>query len=250
MLQAAVWSLSSFVLFRFNIVEMLYNAQSASIGLDETFSARNYSKIHIVISLVFGVIMVFVLYRYYLITVFILHLFFIPQILKNLSHNDHGQTDVFNISLLGSFRFIFILQIFGTPVNILHEAPRLGFCFIISMLIIFQMTLLALQTTASIKFGPEHQARVREYAYFRNKEQEIEIPASDCSICMQGLCLGDQMDSMSEEMRTLHTPCGHLFHKICLTHWMEVNPICPMCRNDLPIFDMDYEVNVLNHRET
>lgn len=249
MLQAAVWSLSSFVIFRFTILELLYNAQSASLGITDQFSNLNYCKIHIVLSLAFGVSMVFILYRYYLITVFILHLFFIPQILRNLAFNNARQADVLHLSLLGSFRFIFILQVFGTPLNILHESPQLGFCFIISMLIIFQMTLLALQTTQAVKLNADGRPRRRDYSYFRTVDQEREISQIDCCICMQGLSLADDMPKVTEEMRTLHTPCGHLFHRICLTNWMNHNPICPMCRNDLPIFDTDFEINLLIHRE-
>ena len=30
------------------------------------------------------------------------------------------------------------------------------------------------------------------------------------------------------------TPCHHIFHTDCLTHWMEIKNECPSCRWPLP----------------
>lgn len=35
----------------------------------------------------------------------------------------------------------------------------------------------------------------------------------------------------------MKTPCGHVFHPICLSKWMEIRMECPYCRQDLPVVD-------------
>ncbi|KAJ8897696.1 hypothetical protein PR048_003046, partial [Dryococelus australis] len=44
----------------------------------------------------------------------------------------------------------------------------------------------------------------------------------NCVIC------SDIFDSASE---TYITPCGHLFHYVCLIEWLERSKSCPQCRN-------------------
>jgi hypothetical protein len=48
---------------------------------------------------------------------------------------------------------------------------------------------------------------------------------AECSVCLV------QMEPGEEAMGT---PCGHLFHAECLTRWMEVHMVCPLCRGPLP----------------
>ena len=36
------------------------------------------------------------------------------------------------------------------------------------------------------------------------------------------------------EMKTAHiTPCGHIFHSMCLRKWLYVKESCPMCHRDI-----------------
>jgi len=50
-----------------------------------------------------------------------------------------------------------------------------------------------------------------------------EVDSGECSICLA--------DAPEER---LEMPCGHAFGKECLTHWLEQNNTCPMCRKELP----------------
>jgi len=43
----------------------------------------------------------------------------------------------------------------------------------------------------------------------------------DCSICILSMEIKD-----IERLR-----CGHMFHRNCLSTWMEINNICPSCRS-------------------
>ncbi|NBX48588.1 hypothetical protein EBT25_01380 [bacterium] len=42
---------------------------------------------------------------------------------------------------------------------------------------------------------------------------------SECPVCYESLTTG-----------VYKTPCGHAFHKKCMTRWTETNNTCPMCR--------------------
>jgi hypothetical protein len=50
-------------------------------------------------------------------------------------------------------------------------------------------------------------------------------PGQDCSICLIPFEEADQ---------TCVTPCGHPFHRECLSRWMQEQLICPFCRHELP----------------
>jgi hypothetical protein len=48
---------------------------------------------------------------------------------------------------------------------------------------------------------------------------------AECSVCLTQMEPGE--DAMG-------TPCGHLFHRECLTRWMDMQMVCPLCRRPLP----------------
>ncbi|GKT35783.1 hypothetical protein ADUPG1_008871 [Aduncisulcus paluster] len=45
-----------------------------------------------------------------------------------------------------------------------------------------------------------------------------------CAICLVNVRSGDHMI----------TPCNHVFHKECLTRWMDISLTCPTCRAEIP----------------
>jgi hypothetical protein len=49
----------------------------------------------------------------------------------------------------------------------------------------------------------------------------------DCSICYDGIDVRKRPDYML-------APCNHLFHRECLSQWMDVKMECPICRTELP----------------
>ena len=51
--------------------------------------------------------------------------------------------------------------------------------------------------------------------------------ALDCVICCSPVDVQDRSSYML-------TPCEHIFHRSCLTTWMDVKMECPTCRGNLP----------------
>ncbi|KAH7543758.1 hypothetical protein JRO89_XS15G0011600 [Xanthoceras sorbifolium] len=52
------------------------------------------------------------------------------------------------------------------------------------------------------------------------KEGKLEA-STDCSICLESVDVGEVVAPL---------PCSHLYHKICITHWLHKKPSCPLCR--------------------
>lgn len=60
-----------------------------------------------------------------------------------------------------------------------------------------------------------------------HNEECCERPTLDCVICYNDIDIGDREGYMIG-------PCDHIFHKECLTQWMDVKMECPTCRTRLP----------------
>ncbi|KAG8089124.1 hypothetical protein GUJ93_ZPchr0011g28666 [Zizania palustris] len=46
-----------------------------------------------------------------------------------------------------------------------------------------------------------------------------------CSVCLEDFEGGDELKKM---------PCSHVFHESCITDWLRVSHLCPLCRLALP----------------
>jgi len=64
------------------------------------------------------------------------------------------------------------------------------------------------------------------------------FPNHDCAVCQD-----DFVDGV--EIMQMH--CGHVFHTECLMPWLEKSNSCPICREELPTDDYDYEVSSRHH---
>ena len=47
-----------------------------------------------------------------------------------------------------------------------------------------------------------------------------------CCICLDDLVIGD-------ENVVIIDSCSHSFHRHCINEWLNVNPICPICRKNI-----------------
>ena len=55
---------------------------------------------------------------------------------------------------------------------------------------------------------------------YEKKEEE-----SQCNVCL---------DVFEQDQEVIRLPkCHHGFHKGCITKWLEINKICPVCRVDI-----------------
>lgn len=55
-----------------------------------------------------------------------------------------------------------------------------------------------------------------------------ESPArerAECAVCMDGYEAGQALRTM---------PCSHEFHESCISDWLRVSGMCPLCRFKLP----------------
>ncbi|KAJ5925403.1 hypothetical protein N7454_008042 [Penicillium verhagenii] len=54
-----------------------------------------------------------------------------------------------------------------------------------------------------------------------NANQEMIDSGVECAICLSPPELEDRIVALG---------CGHLFHRPCITHWLDRHPTCPLCR--------------------
>jgi hypothetical protein len=60
----------------------------------------------------------------------------------------------------------------------------------------------------------------------------IEETNKECLICLEDQKIGSSSCKL---------PCGHLFHKPCLTDWLQKQCTCPVCRYELETDDREFE---------
>lgn len=108
-----------------------------------------------------------------------------------------------------------------------------------------QLLMLSLQYRLGSRFFVPKRFLPNYYNYKQKVRLSERNREADCSICLQSifqaepseqLALNDSGvgDELMEEVTVMVTPCNHLFHNDCLTHWMEVKLECPTCRAVLP----------------
>lgn len=54
----------------------------------------------------------------------------------------------------------------------------------------------------------------------------------ECAICKDAFELNEQVQRL---------PCRHLYHKQCISPWLDAHNTCPVCRFELPTDDNEYE---------
>eukprot|EP01038_Epipyxis_sp_PR26KG_P008573 gene8573-11585_t len=60
----------------------------------------------------------------------------------------------------------------------------------------------------------------------------LEASNKECLVCLDEHKLGSLACKL---------PCGHLFHKPCVTEWLEKHCTCPICRYEIETDDQQYE---------
>ncbi|XP_027124396.1 uncharacterized protein [Coffea arabica] len=55
-------------------------------------------------------------------------------------------------------------------------------------------------------------------------EDQGNVSVKQCMICLENLQAGSEIMGM---------PCSHLYHQICILHWLKISNFCPICRFQL-----------------
>ena len=87
------------------------------------------------------------------------------------------------------------------------------------------------QHSTSTAPGPASDAAISALPKVKiAKEHMGENGKAECSICMDGLNIGDEVTEL---------PCKHWFHGDCVTAWLREHDTCPQCRRGITPKDGD-----------
>lgn len=249
MMLSAFWCFSVFLVIQGRLLLLVWKAQHPEYTEMGFANLRMmYQQFHtrfctIIIIIVGGLVFFSFIYK---VAIFLLHLFFLPQIVLNTVEGYRDSLSNVIILQMALSRLTLILYIFGCPKNFLVWEPDLWFCGLIAAEIGFQVAILFIQRS---RMGPRffipRSLRPKVYSYYRTLQEEQVLDESvistqlECIICMTPLNFGTSKASeeVDNPSRTMHTPCGHKYHESCLSNWMNVKMECPTCRAALPIVE-------------
>lgn len=190
------------------------------------FSTRLY------VAITFAVLSAIMLDSWYMVTIAVLHCSFGTQILKNMVHNHRNAIKPSVYLCIAVGRLLLILYIFGCPSNFLYWRPKYWFVALMTVLIVVQIAILALQRVYGARFLLPQRFKPNVYSYYKAIPDELEMTEQiECNICLSVI--------EKEDPLVMTTPCNHLFHSNCLTNWMEIKLQCPTCRAELPSIEND-----------
>ncbi|KAJ4701175.1 RING/U-box superfamily protein [Melia azedarach] len=55
-----------------------------------------------------------------------------------------------------------------------------------------------------------------------------------CAVCLEDL---QDLEEEEEERKLTMMPCSHIFHRSCISRWLEEKISCPMCRREIQAVD-------------
>jgi hypothetical protein len=166
---------------------------------------------------------------WFLETIAMLHCFFLPQVLKSAVGNYKSSIKSSVYLCIGLGRLALILYIFAYPDNFLIWRPKYWYAGLVTGLLVLQILLLTAQNLFGPRFMVPQRFKPHVHCYFQPL-REIEMAEFvDCNVCLSPFG--------ADNAQVMRTPCKHLFHKDCLTHWMAIKLQCPTCRSELPAIE-------------
>jgi len=239
---ASFWNFAAFMVVQGRLLLIVWKAHNSEIqnqGLEAL--RRHYSNFQSRFCLlVIGVVIGLVVFDFlYLLTILVLHSFFVPQIYMNAKNGYRDSVSpIFILTLFGA-RTTLILYFFGCPSNFIVMEPNYQYCLVFVCYMGLQVAFMLLQRS---RLGPRffvpRVLRPQAYNYYRSFAEEKDFEESECIICMTPLNIpGKNSPEVVNKSRTMHTPCGHMFHEDCLVNWMNIKMECPTCRSGLPLLE-------------
>jgi hypothetical protein len=159
------------------------------------------------------------------------YLFFVPQIVKNVSENYRFSMSPAVYVLVAASRLGIVCYYFGYTGNFAAFSPSPGLVVFTGVILGVQVLVLYLQTRLGPRcFLPKGWFSQSEFSYYRSQEEDESLGDRDCCICLQPLAYNNH----TRAGRTVHTPCSHQYHHDCLQRWTNISNQCPTCRRDIP----------------
>lgn len=190
---------------------------------------------------------------YYLI--FIAYSFWIPQITRNIINNTVDTLSPVYVLGVSAAKLYTPLYLFTYKNNFLVVKTNKLFGIALTLNVAFQILVLFMQHVFGRPrlFLPK-SLLPEKYDYFRKIPQNVLDNAAngrlECVICMEHVNApqeeDDNSDSNSEHANEesaleegngsqyMITPCDHVYHKKCLTQWLDCKLECPFCRAPVP----------------
>jgi hypothetical protein len=148
---------------------------------------------------------------------------FVPQIWANAKRWRKRNWDDWFSVLLGASRLLLVAYFCFREANV-KEVKSAGLGFGLGLYLVAQVGIILLQNHCSGVSVLTTRFATPPPGYVR-----LAGSGSQCSIC-----LDDMAPPLVAGAEVVGTPCGHVFHKECLTEWTSRKLICPICRADLP----------------
>ncbi|KAK4685270.1 transmembrane E3 ubiquitin-protein ligase, partial [Tremellales sp. Uapishka_1] len=174
---------------------------------------------------------------------FAMYSFWIPQIYRNARKgNAHALQTGFVVGT-SLARLALPLYAFGCPDNVFFIENSQWVWTIVVWLVIQVGLLFAQERFGGAFFLPKRFAPAETYNYHPVlPPADAENPShqeTTCSICMEEV--NTHPGPSSEALLGLNArrayalaPCHHLFHTKCLSQWLAIKTICPLCKRPLP----------------
>lgn len=250
----AILKLVMFCVFEMRTVVMIYQARFSQELSSEGWLGlrRRLASLHLrfYMSLFVMIFLGFIFHSRPKILIMIFYSFWWPQIYHNAFA---GTRKPFHLTYLWGtavLRLFMPLYFIGCPNNFLHilllDQPLFEASFQSCLFLIFWVILQACILTAQDIYGSRFFVPNRflpsKYDYFRYvrngtiNDGGIDYDEENGNLCECVICYnGIQYTSGSYMI----TPCDHVFHKECLSRWLDVKLECPTCRGILPTYDED-----------
>ncbi|XP_055823381.1 transmembrane E3 ubiquitin-protein ligase FLY2 isoform X2 [Solanum dulcamara] len=174
-----------------------------------------------------GILIMYEFHRFLRPLLFLLHSFWIPQIVTNVIRDSRKPLHPHYILGMSVTRLAIPLYVFGCPHNFMRIEPDKSWCICLGIFMAVQALVLLLQHYLGSRWFIPRQILPAKYSYYRRFDQNGNH-ATDCVICMTAIDLTQRSNNC------MVTPCDHFFHSGCLQRWMDIKMECPTCRRPLP----------------